>query len=142
MNTPICDFVKKYAQSDSLRMHMPGHKGKAFIGAEPLDITEIQGADVLYSASGIIKESEENAARLFGTVKTVYSTEGCSLAIRAMLYLALLYAAECKRKPIIAAGRNAHKVFVTTCALLDFETVWLYPQEECGGIVSFCNLIL
>ncbi len=139
MNTPICDFVKKYAQSDSLRMHMPGHKGKAFIGAEPLDITEIQGADVLYSASGIIKESEENAAKLFGTAKTVYSTEGCSLAIRAMLYLALLFAVENGKKPIIAAGRNAHKAFVSSLALLDFETVWLYPQEECGGIVS-CNI--
>ena len=27
MNTPIVDFVKKYADSDTIRAHMPGHKG-------------------------------------------------------------------------------------------------------------------
>ena len=62
------------------------------MGAEPFDITEIDGADVLYGASGIIRESEENAAALFGSGKTVYSAEGSSLSIRAMLYLAALYA--------------------------------------------------
>ena len=91
MNTPIYDFVKKYAESECARFHMPGHKGKSFLGCESLDITEIAGADVLYSAKGIIKESEENASRLFGTERTLYSTEGSSLAIRAMLYLASLW---------------------------------------------------
>ena len=47
MKTPIFDFVNKYADSDSLRLHMPGHKGKAVLGVEVLDITEITGADVL-----------------------------------------------------------------------------------------------
>ena len=73
MKTPICDFVKKYSESDALRLHMPGHKGVSFIGAEPLDITEIDGADSLYEASGIIKESEDNASELFGC-PTYYST--------------------------------------------------------------------
>ena len=86
---------------------MPGHKGKSFLGIEEYDITEISGADVLYDANGIIKESEENAAKLFGAKKTVYSAEGSSLSIRAMLYLAVLHAKENGRKPIIAAGRNA-----------------------------------
>lgn len=48
-------------------MHMPGHKGTALLGPEPLDLTEIEGADVLYHAEGIIRESEANAAALFGT---------------------------------------------------------------------------
>ena len=61
MNTPICDFVKKYAESSPLRLHMPGHKGKGLLGCERLDITEICGADVLYSPEGIIAESEKNA---------------------------------------------------------------------------------
>ncbi len=29
MNTPICDFVMDYAASHTIRMHMPGHKGKS-----------------------------------------------------------------------------------------------------------------
>ena len=61
MKTPICDFVKAYAESGVLRAHMPGHKGVSLTGAEPRDITEVQGADVLYGACGIIRESAENA---------------------------------------------------------------------------------
>lgn len=38
---------------------MPGHKGVSFLGCEPLDITEIQGADSLYEAEGIIARSRD-----------------------------------------------------------------------------------
>lgn len=125
MDTPICDFVRDYADSGALRLHMPGHKGAGPL--ERLDITEIEGADVLYQSEGIIRRSEENAAALFGTARTLYSTEGSSLAIRAMLYLALLHARERGKRPCIAAGRNAHKVFLTGAALLDLEIHWLCP---------------
>ncbi len=138
MKTPICDFVNKYNKSGKLRLHMPGHKGKNFLGIEGYDITEIDGADVLYNANGIIVESEENAAKLFGTAKTVYSTEGSSLSIRAMLYLATLYAKENGKKPIIAAGRNAHKVFMTAAALLDFDIAWIFPEKS-ENIIS-CDI--
>ena len=130
MNTPICDFVRTYQQKHTLRLHMPGHKGRSFLGAEPWDLTEIAGADELYHARGIIRKSEENAAQLFGTGKTVYSTEGSSLCIRAMIYLALLWGKENGRKPLILAGRNAHKAFLSAAALLDFDVAWLYPEQE------------
>ena len=127
MNTPICDFVRKYAESDTLRLHMPGHKGAGGHN-ELLDITEIPGADSLYEADGIISDSERNAGDLFGA-RTFYSAEGSSLCIRAMLYLVSTYAAECGRKPLIAAGRNAHKTFVSAAALLDFDVDWLIPRD-------------
>ena len=130
MDTPIYDFVTTYRDSSALRLHMPGHKGTGVLGVEALDITEIEGADVLYHADGIIRRSEENAASLFGTARTVYSTEGSSLAIRAMLYLALLYGKETGRKPVIAAGRNAHKSFLTACALLDIDPVWIFTEKQ------------
>lgn len=130
METPIYDFVTSYRESQALRLHMPGHKGQEFLGVESLDITEIGGADVLYHADGIIRCSEENAASLFGTARTVYSTEGSSLAIRAMLYLTLLYGKSVGRKPVIAAGRNAHKTFLTAVALLDIDPVWIFPGKQ------------
>ncbi len=108
---------------------MPGHKGKRLLGFEEYDITEVQGADSLYEAKGIIKESEENAGRLFGC-ETFYSTEGSSQCIRAMLYLVMLYAGERGAAPVIAAGRNAHKVFLTAAALLNFEINWFYGKES------------
>ena len=89
MDTPIVDFVRGYAQSGTSRLHMPGHKGQSLLGFEPLDLTEIRGADELYEPEGIIAQSEANATRLFGTQHTYYSTEGSSQCIRAMLCLAL-----------------------------------------------------
>ena len=128
MTTPILDFVKNYNKKEVLRLHMPGHKGKNFLGVENMDITEISGADVLYNAEGIIAESQRNAEELFGTEKTVYSCEGSSLSIRAMLYLALSHKGFKNKK--ILATRNAHRVFMSAAALLDFEVEWLYPEKS------------
>lgn len=137
MDTPICNFVQKYARSNKLRLHMPGHKGADFLGMEHLDITEIDGADSLYEADGIIAGSEANASSLFGC-RTFYSTEGSSQCIRAMLYLVLLYSVRQGRKPLIAAGRNAHKALLSAVTLLDVDVHWLLP----GANVSYlsCDL--
>ena len=109
MKTPICDFVRDYRQGDWVRFHMPGHKGKPFLGMEAMDLTEIAGADELYHPEGIIAESEGNASALFGSRSTCYGTEGSSQCIRAMLYLAAMRTGE---KPLILAARNVHKAFV------------------------------
>lgn len=140
MKTPICDFAAAYEGSGALRLHMPGHKGVKQLGPEGRDLTEIDGADVLYDARGIIRQSEENARSLFGTGLTLYSTEGSSLCIRAMLYLVLLHAKSQGRRPLIAAARNAHKVFMTAAALLDIEIRWLFPASS--GSVVCCALDL
>ena len=118
---------------------MPGHKGVGALGFESADITEIDGADSLYEAHGIIRESEENASALFGC-PTFYSAEGSSLAIRAMLYLAVLAAREedSARPPLVFAARNCHKTFVSAAALLDIDVRWLYP--EAGGNYLSCTV--
>ena len=138
MKTPICDFVRAYAERDPVRMHMPGHKGRALTGPELLDLTEIEGADVLYRSRGVIRESEENAASLFGAARTVYSAEGSSLCIRAMLYLALLTAKQNGLPARLLAGRNAHRTLMTAAALLDLDVDWLYPKDKSGYLS--CNL--
>ena len=130
MTYPICDFVRAYANSSASRLHMPGHKGSGTLGVERLDITEIDGADVLYSAKGIIRESEQNASSLFGTAKTLYSAEGSSLSIRAMLYLAMTDAKQKGKRPYILAARNAHKSFMNGIAMLDIDTQWIYPEDR------------
>lgn len=129
MNTPICDFVNAYVRRNSVRLHMPGHKGAALLGCEPYDLTEITGADSLYEADGIIRESENNASGLFGC-PTFYSTEGSSQCIRAMMHLLMLYAKANGKKQLIAAARNVHKTFLTAAAFQDWETVWLWPDEQ------------
>ena len=125
MKTPIYDFAKKYAQDNPLRLHMPGHKGQSVLGFEHFDLTEVYGADDLYSSNGIIEESRLNACKIFGA-QTYYVTEGSSQSIKAMLYLASKGA---KNKKILA-GRNAHKSFISGVSLLDLSVEWLYPEEE------------
>ena len=123
ITTPIVDFVNEYVKKDISRLHMPGHKGRRYLGCEHLDITEIGGADDLYSANGIIRESEENASSLFRTAYTFYSTEGSTLSIKTMLALVA------ERDGYIVASRNAHKSFLHACALLDLDVEWLYPDN-------------
>ena len=128
MNTPICDFVRRYSGENTLRLHMPGHKGHGPLGVETLDITEVKGADSLYEAEGIIRESEDNASQLFGC-PTFYSTEGSSQCIRAMLHLATLTERQKGVRPLVAAARNAHKTFLSAVALLDLDVMWLTPRQ-------------
>ncbi len=139
MKTPICDFVQKYVRGDTVRAHMPGHKGKGHLGCECYDITEIHGADVLYHSEGIIRESENNASRLFSTARTLYSCEGSSLSIRAMLYLCLVYAQSMGKSTLVLAQRNAHKAFLCGTAVLGMDVEWMYGEDGGSGIVS-CSI--
>lgn len=120
--------MKKYAEGNAVRGHMPGHKGHApfpcgFDNAFLYDITEIKDADALFEAEGIIAESEKNASRLFGTVETIYSCAGSTGCIQAML------AAVCGKGSHIIAARNAHRAFINTCALLDMTVEWIFPRN-------------
>ncbi|MBR4425761.1 MAG: aminotransferase class I/II-fold pyridoxal phosphate-dependent enzyme, partial [Oscillospiraceae bacterium] len=137
MTTPVWDFIQNYAASGVLRLHMPGHKGAPALGCEALDLTEVAGADSLYAPTGIIRESEANAAALFGSVRTLYSTEGSSQCIRAMVHLALRHRAP-GVPPVILAGRNAHSSFLSACALCGAEPDWLWPEAG-EGLLS-CTL--
>ena len=127
-STPIYDFVSAYAHLSPFRFHVPGHKGVPVLGPEPLDLTEVAGADDLYAPDGIIAESQRNAASLFGTEATFYSTEGSSLCVRAMLRLLLAHRPDGASARILAA-RNVHRSFVSAAALLGADVSWLYPER-------------
>ncbi len=136
MTTPIFDFVKSYSESKSTRFHMPGHKGVGELGCEKYDITEILGADVLYSADGIISESENILTSIYGTAHSFYSTEGSTLCIKAMLALVSQRIGD--DRPLILAARNVHASFVRAAALLDLDVEWIYPESE--GHLCECKI--
>ena len=129
MKTPIVSFLKSYQEKSPVRMHMPGHKGVGILGFEGMDLTEIYGADELFAAEGIIKESEQNASNLFGC-PTYYSTQGSTLCIQTMCTILCQDAKSKGKKPKILAGRNAHRSFIHAAALLDFEIAWLYGNSD------------
>ncbi len=141
MDTPIYQFVEQWNQKHYTRFHMPGHKGNREVynnsisAVFPYDITEIEGADVLFASDGIIRKSERRAAELFGSKDTVYSAGGSTLCIQTMVGLAA------KRGKKIIAGRNAHMAFIHACILFQMDPIWILPQTVdaygvCGLITS------
>ena len=135
MNTPICDFVRQLRGARPCPAAYAGAQGRPAARTGGAGYHRDPGADVLYHAEGVIRASEENAAALFGSAKTLYSAEGSSLCIRAMLQLAQQYARLRGLPPLIAAGRNAHRVFLEGAALLDLEIRWL----GCGESLLSCR---
>ncbi len=129
MNTPVFDFLKGYQLEGMSRFHMPGHKGAKRLGCEDWDLTEIKGADALYEAGGIIAQAEENTAALYGSQRSLWSTEGSSQCVRAMLYLAVTHRGP-GTAPVVLAARNVHKSFVHAAALVDFTVEWLWGEES------------
>ncbi|MBQ8434792.1 MAG: aminotransferase class I/II-fold pyridoxal phosphate-dependent enzyme [Oscillospiraceae bacterium] len=130
MKTTVYDFLEKYSNDKIMRLHMPGHKGKS---VKPLsfthDITEINGADSLFEADGIIAESEKNATELFKSFRTYYSAGGSTLCIQTMLAIVR------RDKRNIIAVRNVHRSFLAACVLLDIQPQWVYPKYS-GGFLS------
>lgn len=144
MRTPVADFIDSYIARDGVRAHMPGHKGAGPLGVEVRDITEIAGADVLSESVGILGESQQNACTLFGTGATLYSTEGSSLAVKAMLYSVMMHWKHCVKemeysRPFILAARNVHRAMLDGCALLDLDLEFIRSSQAqglCSAVVT------
>ncbi len=128
--SPLGKFIEEYKASDTLRLHMPGHKGR--FGYED-DLTEIKGADSLYEAEGIIKAAEDDASAMFCSRRTFLGTEGSSQIIKAMCFLALSRFKALNPpdvRPVILASRNAHKAFIHASMLLGFDIRWMSGTDS------------
>ena len=68
----LTEFLERNKEKGPARFYMPGHKGKFPLDGA-YDITEITGADSLYHADGIIRETERRFERLYGSKATVLS---------------------------------------------------------------------
>ena len=128
MNTPLYDRLVEHNSLGRSSFHTPGHKCSGFFDNKliELDLTELPDTDALFEAQDVIKQTEENAAHLFGAGRSLISAGGCSLAIMSMLKLAH----EKGRKMLIA--RNAHRSAVNAAALLGIEPIWLVPEGNSG----------
>lgn len=131
-NMPITGFLEDYRKAQYLRCHMPGHHGKLLpygLGdVSAWDITEIHGADSLFEASGILRESEQQAAALWGSGDACFSAGGSTLCIQAML-------AEMRAQGrTVIAARTVHRAFLNACVLLGLPVEWVFPVS--GGLIA------
>ena len=131
----LMDRLKAHAASDSIPMHMPGHKrNTGLLGTDlpyNIDITEIDGFDNLHGASGILKEYMEEIADFCGTKRSFYLVNGSTCGILAGIRAAT------KRGGKIAVARNCHKSVYHAIELFGLEAVYLVPEmDESFGIHS------
>lgn len=124
---PLYDTLKKRADEGALRLHMPGHKGKA-IGdsrlslACEIDFTELYGTGNLYDGVYPIADAEQLCAKAFGVPQAFFLTGGASMGIFSMLAIA-----RSSTKSILV-DRGAHKSVYHAAGLLDFDVHYLMPE--------------
>lgn len=130
--TPLRETLEMILEEDRARFYTPGHKGKLpfpLEDAAPYDITEIEGADSLYSCDGPLRRTEERLAAAVGAGDTLLSAGGSTLCIQTMLFLAR------RLGRTVIAARNLHRSAVSVMGLLGMDPVWIpleQPSEEEG----------
>ena len=121
METPLWTALNKFADTNPLRMAMPGHKGKAIPGLSPafarLDWTELPPTGDLYGGGDVIEAAELLWAEFWGAESCLFLTGGSTQGVHAMLRLA-----GCKT---VLTDRVSHRSVHTGLALLGQEPVWL-----------------
>lgn len=131
-STPIHNFLIEHKRLNPISFHMPGHKGSAIyrnLGYHEFldnimdcDITEICGADNLFQAEGILKETQEIYADLYDVKKSYLLINGTSGGI-----IAAILASVPKGKKLIMA-RNCHKSVFNALTLGDIQPLYAYPE--------------
>lgn len=124
----LVERLKKYRESEMYPFHMPGHKRQVegFLGDFPnpfsIDLTEIDGFDNLHHAEGILRESMDWAANVYGADKSYYLVNGSSGGILS----AICGSVRSKGRMIMA--RNCHKSTYHGVILKNMEVSYVYPQ--------------
>jgi arginine/lysine/ornithine decarboxylase len=123
----LINRLQAYCTTDAYPFHMPGHKRRtdrtSFPDPFSVDITEIDGFDNLHHPEGILKESMEWAADVYGADRSFYLVNGSSSGILAAMLSSV------KRAGRILMSRNCHKSAYNGVYLHQLQPVYLYPQS-------------
>ncbi len=134
MNT--LENAVKSAISDIYPFYMPGHKRNAeffpFNFAD-IDVTEIKGTDNLHSPGGIIFESMQNAARVFGSEETFYLVGGSTAGV-----VSSVIACASQGEGILVA-RNSHKSAYTGMIFAGVKPYYIMPEVTADGLQGGIN---
>ncbi len=128
---PLLTALRQYADGQTVRFHMPGHKGTAFardieevVGSQCFraDVTNIPAMDDLHQPRGIIGEAQANAAALFGADRTYFLINGCSSGLQALV------TAVCQNGEKIVLPRNIHRSILAGIILSGARPVYYLPR--------------
>ena len=136
MPTPLYDTLRSFAAEQTLRMHMPGHKGKPLnapelAGVTSLDFTELPPTGNLYEAGEPFDSAQALWAPAFGFENCQFLTGGSTMGIHTGLTLC------CPPGSSVLVDRGCHRSVFHSMALLDLRPVYL-PRPWVGeeGLVG------
>ncbi|MFI3249563.1 MAG: aminotransferase class V-fold PLP-dependent enzyme [Eubacteriales bacterium] len=118
--TPLYDAINNISKQNTLRLHMPGHKGKPIPFLEEistLDFTEIEGTGNLYEKGEPFERAQQMWAEKFGFDNAQLLTAGSTQGVYTALAL-------CKGDQILL-DRNCHRSAFHAMGFLDRNPVYL-----------------
>ncbi len=134
----ITEFLMEHTGRSPVSFHMPGHKGSRlhrecghgeFLDhMVDCDITEIPGADNLFQAEDIIRETAEKYRNLYGVKKSYLLINGTSGGLIAGILASVQQGGK------LVMARNCHKSVFNALTLGSIDPVYAYPSvvEEYG----------
>lgn len=127
-DAPLYEMLKKYAEMDCARFHMPGHKGQGNLDCFKYDITELSFSDNLYAPQGVLKHAQGLMASAVGAYRSYMLTGGSSQGVRAMLCAAF------KEGDKVIMSRNSHRSAGDALAFSGAFPVYIQPRINNGRL--------
>lgn len=129
----LLEKLKNYSQGGIYPMHMPGHKRNTGLLSSVLpydiDITEICGFDDLHDPHGVLLETAELAASLYGSDKAFMLVGGSTVGI-----LAAIGAHTTRGDSILIAGK-CHRSVLNAASLFGLTPISIVPKtDEASGV--------
>lgn len=126
MNKGLYDRLKEYGESDFYPFHMPGHKRSLQSGPladfYQMDITEIDGFDNLHQPKAIIKDAQNQAAKLYQSKETYFLINGSTAGILSAV------SAVAGRAGSLIIARNCHRAVYHAAFLNRLKLYYIYPE--------------
>lgn len=126
----IKDALIEYSHQDYYPFHMPGHKQNEMGDwmSYQTDITEISGFDNLHHPTGLLKEAQIRAAKVYGARESFFLVNGSTAGILAAITVAAQQSEE------IILARNSHKSAYHGCSVEGLKVHYLWPEVVSLGI--------
>ncbi len=113
--------LEQYRDKDVYPFHMPGHK-RQLDGAYKIDITEIDGFDNLNNPTGIIKDLNEEIARMYNSKKSYFTVNGSTCGNLSAI------SAVADAGDYIIISRNCHKSVYNAAFLRKLHVEYIMPE--------------
>lgn len=140
--TPLYTQLLLHNEKQSISLHVPGHKNGINLPKEyankfgeilKLDVTELTDLDDLHFPEGVILESQQLLAKLYGVKKSFFLVNGSTVGNLAMILSVIA------ENDQLLVQRNCHKSIINGLQLAKANPIFLSPEYDedwrvAGGI--------